>query len=234
MVPPVLDPLDRGGYSDPGEERVSGLSSVGRVASCVDAIGQGCRLPDSTFPHVAVVRLTAATDLALRILMRMAVLDDGECPPTRVIAAAVGAPPSHAAKVVTRLRHLGVLEAIAAAAAAWPSPRPDATARSATSSAPWRARGRRRVRRRSTVPTALGLPVARGAAGGARSLLRRARPVHDRRSRRGPHRARADQPVPAGARRLITDTTTRATPLHVNKPPALGKARRRLRAGHQH
>lgn len=57
------------------------------------------------------MRLTAATDLALRILMRMAVLDEGECPPTREIAAAVGAPYSHAAKIVTRLQHLGVLDA---------------------------------------------------------------------------------------------------------------------------
>jgi Rrf2 family nitric oxide-sensitive transcriptional repressor len=63
------------------------------------------------FPKVVLVRLTMGTDLALRILMRVAVLEEGRCPPTREIAAAVGAPYSHAAKVVTRLQHLGVLEA---------------------------------------------------------------------------------------------------------------------------
>lgn len=57
------------------------------------------------------MRLTKSTDLALRIAMRLAVVTDGEAPTTREVADAVGAPYSHAAKVVTRLQHLGVLEA---------------------------------------------------------------------------------------------------------------------------
>lgn len=58
-----------------------------------------------------LVRLTKATDLALRIAMRLAVLDEDDLPSTREVADAVAAPYSHAAKVVTRLRHLGVVEA---------------------------------------------------------------------------------------------------------------------------
>lgn len=57
------------------------------------------------------MRLTKGTDLALRIAMRLAVLDEDAEPTTREVAAAVAAPYSHAAKVVTQLQHLGVLEA---------------------------------------------------------------------------------------------------------------------------
>jgi Rrf2 family nitric oxide-sensitive transcriptional repressor len=57
------------------------------------------------------VRLTKATDLALRIAMRLAVLDEQTTPTTREVAESVAAPYSHAAKVVTRLQHLGVVEA---------------------------------------------------------------------------------------------------------------------------
>lgn len=57
------------------------------------------------------MRLTKGTDLALRIAMRLAVLDENAAPTTREVADAVVAPTSHAAKVVTRLQHLGVLEA---------------------------------------------------------------------------------------------------------------------------
>ncbi|MFI9275517.1 RrF2 family transcriptional regulator [Kitasatospora sp. NPDC052896] len=56
------------------------------------------------------MRLTKATDIALRIAMRLAVLED-QTPTTREVAAAVGVPYTHAAKVVGRLQHLGVLEA---------------------------------------------------------------------------------------------------------------------------
>lgn len=55
------------------------------------------------------VRLTKSTDIALRIAMRLAVLD--KAPTTREVAAAVEVPYTHAAKVVSRLQHLGVLEA---------------------------------------------------------------------------------------------------------------------------
>lgn len=57
------------------------------------------------------MRLTKGTDLALRITMRLAVLDDRPAPTTREVSESVGAQYSHAAKVVTRLHHLGVVEA---------------------------------------------------------------------------------------------------------------------------
>ena len=63
--------------------------------------------------------MTASTDLALRVVMRLAVTNgngDGDAtstsmPTTREVAAAVAVPYTHAAKVVTRLQHLGVVEA---------------------------------------------------------------------------------------------------------------------------
>jgi Rrf2 family nitric oxide-sensitive transcriptional repressor len=65
--------------------------------------------------------MTASTDLALRVVMRLAVANrngkgtgDGDATPmptTRQVADAVAVPYSHAAKVVTRLQHLGVVEA---------------------------------------------------------------------------------------------------------------------------
>jgi len=45
------------------------------------------------------------------MMMRIAVVEDGQSPTTRGVATALGIPYSHAAKVVTRLQHLGVLEA---------------------------------------------------------------------------------------------------------------------------
>ncbi|KWT60683.1 RrF2 family transcriptional regulator [Streptomyces sp. NRRL F-5755] len=58
------------------------------------------------------MRLTKSTDIALRIAMRLAVLGDREdAPTTREVAGAVQVPYTHAAKVVSRLQHLGVVEA---------------------------------------------------------------------------------------------------------------------------
>ncbi|WKK25122.1 Rrf2 family transcriptional regulator [Streptomyces olivoreticuli] len=57
------------------------------------------------------MRLTKGTDIALRIAMRLAVAGDEEAPTTREVAGAVGVPYTHAAKVVSRLQHLGVVEA---------------------------------------------------------------------------------------------------------------------------
>ncbi|MFI1178679.1 RrF2 family transcriptional regulator [Streptomyces sp. NPDC020799] len=60
------------------------------------------------------MRLTKGTDIALRIAMRLAVTGDSagaEAPTTREVAGAVGVPYTHAAKVVSRLQHLGVVEA---------------------------------------------------------------------------------------------------------------------------
>ncbi|GLW68281.1 HTH-type transcriptional repressor NsrR [Kitasatospora phosalacinea] len=57
------------------------------------------------------MRLTKSTDIALRIAMRLAVLDEEQTPTTREVAEAVGVPYHHAAKVVSRLQHLGIVEA---------------------------------------------------------------------------------------------------------------------------
>ncbi|MCP9989003.1 Rrf2 family transcriptional regulator [Streptomyces sudanensis] len=57
------------------------------------------------------MRLTKFTDLALRAVMWLAVFEGDEAPTTREVAEAVGVPAAHLAKAVTRLRHLGVLEA---------------------------------------------------------------------------------------------------------------------------
>ncbi|MEU8551250.1 RrF2 family transcriptional regulator [Streptomyces roseoverticillatus] len=56
------------------------------------------------------MRLTKSTDIALRIAMRLAVTGD-DSPTTREVAEAVGVPYTHAAKVVSRLQHMGVVEA---------------------------------------------------------------------------------------------------------------------------
>ncbi|MFC1418150.1 RrF2 family transcriptional regulator [Streptacidiphilus cavernicola] len=57
------------------------------------------------------MRLTKRTDIALRIAMRLAVLGEEVSPTTQEVAEAIAVPYSHAAKVVARLRHLGVIEA---------------------------------------------------------------------------------------------------------------------------
>lgn len=57
------------------------------------------------------MRLTKFTDLALRVTMRLAVTDETELPTSREVAVSVGAPYTHVAKAVSRLQHLGVLEA---------------------------------------------------------------------------------------------------------------------------
>lgn len=57
------------------------------------------------------MRLTKFTDLALRVVMRLAVADEAETLTSRQVADAVAAPYTHVSKAVSRLRHLGVLEA---------------------------------------------------------------------------------------------------------------------------
>jgi Rrf2 family transcriptional regulator, nitric oxide-sensitive transcriptional repressor len=57
------------------------------------------------------VRLTKGTDIALRVAMRLATADaDAASPTTRQVADAVEVPYTHAAKVVSRLSALGVVE----------------------------------------------------------------------------------------------------------------------------
>ncbi|MEU6259798.1 Rrf2 family transcriptional regulator [Streptomyces sp. NPDC047043] len=56
------------------------------------------------------MRLLRSTDLALRVLMRLAVAE-GTSPTTREVAADMDVPYTHAAKVVAELQHLGLLDA---------------------------------------------------------------------------------------------------------------------------
>ncbi|MFI0169061.1 RrF2 family transcriptional regulator [Streptomyces sp. NPDC017095] len=56
------------------------------------------------------MRLLRSTDLALRVLMRLAVITDAT-PTTRQVAADMGVPYTHAAKVVAGLQHLGLVDA---------------------------------------------------------------------------------------------------------------------------
>lgn len=56
------------------------------------------------------MRLTAFTDISLRIVMRLAVAGGGELPTTRAVADALAVPYTHAAKAVARLGELGVVE----------------------------------------------------------------------------------------------------------------------------
>ncbi|WP_128984718.1 RrF2 family transcriptional regulator [Streptomyces roseicoloratus] len=57
------------------------------------------------------MRLTKFTDLALRAVMRLAVAGQDTSPTTREVAESMEVPYAHMAKVVTRLQHLGVVEA---------------------------------------------------------------------------------------------------------------------------
>ncbi|MEW2622047.1 Rrf2 family transcriptional regulator [Streptomyces sp. NPDC048106] len=56
------------------------------------------------------MRLLRSTDLALRILMRLAVATD-EKPATRKVAGDMDVPYTHAAKVVAELQHMGLVDA---------------------------------------------------------------------------------------------------------------------------
>nr|WP_275424853.1 Rrf2 family transcriptional regulator [Streptomyces sp. SID13726] len=55
--------------------------------------------------------MTKFTDLALRAVMRLAVSEQDESLTTREVAEAMDVPATHMAKAITRLQHLGVLEA---------------------------------------------------------------------------------------------------------------------------
>lgn len=56
------------------------------------------------------MQLTRFTDLALRIVMRLSVLEEGESATTTALAEQLRVRPAHAAKVVTALGRLGVVE----------------------------------------------------------------------------------------------------------------------------
>ncbi|CUW28075.1 MULTISPECIES: RrF2 family transcriptional regulator [Streptomyces] len=56
------------------------------------------------------MRLLRSTDLALRVLMRLAVVTDAT-PTTRQVAADMDVPYTHAAKVVAELQRLGLVDA---------------------------------------------------------------------------------------------------------------------------
>ncbi|XMN06498.1 RrF2 family transcriptional regulator [Streptomyces griseobrunneus] len=57
------------------------------------------------------MRLTRFTDVALRVLMRLAVAEGADAPTTREVADTMRVPYTHTAKVVARLQHLGLLDA---------------------------------------------------------------------------------------------------------------------------
>ncbi|GAB3179414.1 RrF2 family transcriptional regulator [Streptomyces incanus] len=57
------------------------------------------------------MRLLRSTDLALRVLMRLAVAGGDANPTTREVAEAMGVPYTHAAKVVAELQHMELLTA---------------------------------------------------------------------------------------------------------------------------
>lgn len=57
------------------------------------------------------MHLTRFTDLGLRIVMRLAVATDGDRPGSRDIADELSVSYAHAAKVITRLSELGIVDA---------------------------------------------------------------------------------------------------------------------------
>ncbi|WP_327092105.1 Rrf2 family transcriptional regulator [Nonomuraea sp. NBC_01738] len=57
------------------------------------------------------MRLTAFTDISLRIVMRLAVAHRDELLTTRAVAGMLAVPYTHAAKAVARLSELGLVEA---------------------------------------------------------------------------------------------------------------------------
>ncbi|WP_444960723.1 RrF2 family transcriptional regulator [Nocardiopsis sp. M1B1] len=57
------------------------------------------------------MRLTAFTDVSLRLVMRLAVADEGELLTTRAVAAMLSVPYTHMAKAVARLSDMGLVEA---------------------------------------------------------------------------------------------------------------------------
>ncbi|WP_411122717.1 nitric oxide-sensing transcriptional repressor NsrR [Streptomyces sp. x-19] len=57
------------------------------------------------------MRLTKFTDLALRAVMRLAVAKQGTTLTTREVAEVMDVPYTHMAKAISRLQHLGVVEA---------------------------------------------------------------------------------------------------------------------------
>ncbi|MEW5353277.1 MULTISPECIES: Rrf2 family transcriptional regulator [unclassified Streptomyces] len=57
------------------------------------------------------MRLLRSTDMALRVLMRLAVAGETDTPTTREVAADMGVPYTHAAKIVAELQHRGLLTA---------------------------------------------------------------------------------------------------------------------------
>ncbi|MFC4532168.1 RrF2 family transcriptional regulator [Sphaerisporangium dianthi] len=57
------------------------------------------------------MRLTKFTDLALRVTMRLAVAEPGATRTTRQVAEAMAIPYTHTAKAISRLQHLGVVDA---------------------------------------------------------------------------------------------------------------------------
>jgi Rrf2 family nitric oxide-sensitive transcriptional repressor len=57
------------------------------------------------------MRLLRSTDLALRVLMRLAMLAEDATPTTREVAEAIAVPYTHTTKVVAELQRMGLVDA---------------------------------------------------------------------------------------------------------------------------
>lgn len=141
------------------------------------------------------MRLTRFTDVALRVLMRLTVTTDGEDPPTtREVAATMEVPYTHAAKVVARLQHLGLVDARRGRGGGLTLTTAGRSASIGTLVRELEGPGEV-VECEGDTPCPLrsACRPPLGTATGRRGLLRLARPAHGQRSRRLPHR-----PAPAG------------------------------------
>lgn len=98
------------------------------------------------------MRLTRFTDVALRVLMRLAVVENEDPPTTREVAATMQVPYTHAAKVVAKLQHLGLVEARRGRGGGLSSPERAGPPRSADSSASWRGRVTSSIARAPPLP----------------------------------------------------------------------------------
>lgn len=63
------------------------------------------------WPKLVDMRLTAFTDVSLRLIMRLAVAREGELLTTRTVATMLAVPYTHMAKAVARMAEMGLVEA---------------------------------------------------------------------------------------------------------------------------
>ena len=61
------------------------------------------------WPKLVGMRLTAFTDVSLRLIMRLAVAREGELLTTRTVATMLAVPYTHMAKAVARMADMGLV-----------------------------------------------------------------------------------------------------------------------------